>query len=98
MDQFTITEISITPIKPRNGVVAFVAFVLNHSFFIGDVRIVTRLDDPGNFRLSYPFKILGTTGRKIYTCHPLNSETEQLISEQVIREYLRVMDQGGHRP
>jgi len=95
----TVSEIQIIPVKPREGLVAFCSFVLNGSFYCGDIRIFTKLDEPG-YRLSYPFKILGTTGRKIYICHPLNSETEKSISDQVITKYEELLEkdiQGGRR-
>lgn len=90
----SLSEIQIIPVKPRDGLVAFCSFVLNGVFYIGDVRIVTRLDEPG-YRLSYPFKILGTTGKKLHICHPLNSETEQFISKQVIAKYEELLEQGN---
>ena len=52
-----LTEIQIVPVKPNNGLVAFVSFVLDDSFFVGDVAIYSRIDQQG-YRLVYPAKTL----------------------------------------
>ena len=43
-----LTEIEIVPVRPNKGLVAFASFILNDSFFIGDVAIYTRIDQPEN--------------------------------------------------
>jgi DNA-binding cell septation regulator SpoVG len=92
----TISEIQLVPIRPHNGVVAFASFVLNGVFFVNDIRIVTKLNEPG-YRLSYPFKILGTSGRRIYICNPLNRETEEYISKQVLAKYEELLEKGSQK-
>ena len=39
MMEITLSEIEIIPVKPHNGLIAFSSFVLNKSFYIGDVAI-----------------------------------------------------------
>ncbi len=48
MPETKLSEIEITPIKPRQGLLAFCSFVINEQFYVGDVAIYSRLD--GNDR------------------------------------------------
>lgn len=80
-----LTEIQIVPVKPKNGLIAFVSFVLNESFFIGDVAVHSRLDQQG-YRLVYPTKIL-FNGLKINCFKPIKREAAQAIEEQVLNEF-----------
>ena len=52
-----LTEIQIVPVKPKDGLIAFVSFVINDSFFVGDVAIYSRLNQE-SYRLVYPIKTL----------------------------------------
>lgn len=49
-----ITEIEITPIRPREGLVAFASCVIDQWLYLGSIAVVTRLD--GGYRLTYPTK------------------------------------------
>jgi len=66
-----LSEIQIIPVKPHNGLLAFVSFVINSSFFVGDAAIYSRLDGQG-FRLAYSTKVL-VNGLKI-NCFHLNTK------------------------
>lgn len=92
--QVIISEIQIIPVKPREGLLAFCSFVINNSFYIGDIAIYSRLD--GGYRLAYPFKKL-LNGSRIQIFHPINHQAAQEIEEQVIRAYLELIpEQGSH--
>ena len=88
--EITLSEIEIIPVKPHNGLVAFSGFVLNKSFYIGDVAIFSRLDQEG-YRLVYPIKVL-PNGLKINCFYPINREVGQLIEEAVIKAYLSLIE------
>jgi len=88
--EITLTEIEIIPVKPHNGLVAFSSFVLNKSFYIGDVAIYSRLSEEG-YRLVYPTKIL-PNGLKINCFYPINREVGLLIEKTVIKAYLSLIE------
>lgn len=85
-----ITEISIVPVKPNNGLVAFASFVLNDSLYLGSVAIFTR--PTGGYRLIYPSKTVGN--RQINFFHPINREFAQFIEKAVICRFEEVMKSG----
>ena len=81
MNEIVISEIQVIPVKPRNGLLAFCSFILNNSFYVGDIAIYSRLDGSG-YRLVFPEKIL-SNGLKINCCHPINKETTYFIEKKV---------------
>lgn len=88
-----LSEISVTPIKPRDGLLAFCSFVINNAFYVGDVAIYSRLDGKG-YRLAYPFKTL-LKGARINCFHPINREVAQTIEKQVINRFLELTEKAG---
>ncbi|MFC1799455.1 septation protein SpoVG family protein [Candidatus Eisenbacteria bacterium] len=87
-----LSEIQITPIKPRNGLLAFASFILEESYYVADVAIHSRLGEDG-FRLVYPMKILHN-GAKVNTFHPIRKEVAQEIERQVSRAYERLIEKA----
>ena len=49
-----ISEINIIPIKPKNGHIAFVSFILFEKLYINSVAVYTHFG--GGIRLVYPRK------------------------------------------
>ena len=84
-----LSEIQIVPVKPYNGLLAFCTFVVNNSFFCGDIAIYSRLDGTG-YRLAYPSKTLAN-GSRFQIFHPINKQSAQAIEKQVIDKYLELM-------
>lgn len=80
-----IAEVQILPIKPKDGLVAFVSFVLNDWFYLGSVGIYTRLE--GGYRLTYPTK--GTYS----LFYPINKEIAQAIEDEVVKKFEEVTKQ-----
>ncbi len=76
-----ITEIQITPIQPKNGLVAFASVVLDNSVYLGFIGVYTRLNGEG-YRLTYPTKQVGEKSLNIH--HPINRETSKAIEEAII--------------
>jgi len=85
-----ITEIQITPIKPRNGLIAFASVVLANSLYLGSIGVYARLDGSGH-RITYPTKKIGNKNINIY--HPINKETSKAIEEAIILETEKILNQ-----
>jgi len=84
-----ITEIQITPIKPKDGLVGFASIVLENSFYLGSIGIYTRLDGSG-FRLTYPTKKIGENSINIF--HPINKKTSKAIEEAVFKKLNNILN------
>src|SRR3989338_5168470 len=76
----TITEIQISPVKPRDGLIAFASFVLDGKYYVGSVAIFTRLGKPG-YRLVYPAKKLGEKNLNLF--HPINQDVGKSIEDAI---------------
>jgi len=87
-----LSEIQIVPVKPNNGLVAFVSFVINDSFFVGDVAIYSRIDQHG-YRLVYPAKTL-FNGLKINCFKPINKPVADEIERQVLADFEKLIEKG----
>lgn len=87
-----LTEIQIVPVKPKDGLIAFVSFVMNESFFIGDVAIYSRIDQQG-YRLVYPAKTL-FNGLKINCFKPINKPVADEIERQVLGEFGKLTEKA----
>ena len=88
-----LTEIQIIPIKPQNGLVAFVSFVLDGNLYLGSVGILTR--PKGGYRLVYPTKKVGNKNLNIF--YPINKEFAQLVENEVVKHFEKVMNQENAR-
>ena len=79
----TISEIQFYPVKPQDGLLGFVSFVLDGKFWMGSIAVFTRRD--GGYRLVYPTRKVA--GQNINVFHPINTEVglqvEQAVSEKV---------------
>ena len=90
-----INEIQVTPIKPKNGLVGFASLVLNDSIYIGFIGIHTKLQNNGEYRLTYPTKIVSGKDLNIY--HPIKKELSQAIEVAVITKFKNVMNSVNDR-
>ena len=82
-----INEIQIVPIKPKDGIVAFVSFVLNEVFYLSSVAVMTR--PQGGYRLVYPTKKIGD--RSIGIFYPIQKDFAGQIEKDVIEQLEKVM-------
>lgn len=89
VDGVIVSEIEITPVKPRNGLVGFTSFVVNGQFYIGNVAIFTRLR--GGYRLVYPNKKVGESSIDLF--HPIDKDVAAAIEAAVSNKYNELM--GG---
>jgi DNA-binding cell septation regulator SpoVG len=81
-----INEINIEPVKCSNGVVGFVNFVLDNSFYFGSIAIITR--PQGGYRLCWPTKKIGNCNFNIV--HPINRSVANEIENKVLSEYRKL--------
>ncbi len=88
MKIMTITEVQITPIKPKDGLVAFASVVVENILYLGFLGVYTRLDGTG-YRITYPTKKVGENSLNIY--HPINKETSKAIEEAIIIKVKEIM-------
>jgi DNA-binding cell septation regulator SpoVG len=86
MDQ-KVTNIQITPIKPRDGLVAFASFVFNNSFYFSSIAIYTR--PLGGYRLAYPTRKSPTSSLHIF--HPINKAIASAIEEIITGKYEEII-------
>lgn len=79
----TISEIQFYPVKPQDGLLGFVSFVLDGKFWMGSVAVFSRRD--GGYRLVYPTRKVA--GKNVNIFHPINqevgSQVERAVSEKV---------------
>ena len=80
-----ISEIQIIPVRPREGLLAFCSFVINNSFYVGNIAIYSCLNKVG-YRLVYPVKVL-PNGKPVSCFHPINKKVGEFIEGTVITKY-----------
>ncbi|MFH1967805.1 MAG: septation protein SpoVG family protein [bacterium] len=83
-----ITDVQITPIKPREGLVGFANVVINDSIHLGFIGIHTKLDGSG-YRITYPTKKAGVKDLNIF--YPINKEMSKIIEAAVIAKAEQVL-------
>jgi len=83
-----VTDVQITPIKPREGLVGFANVAIDDSIHLGFIGIHTKLDGSG-YRLTYPTKKAGVKDLNIF--YPLNKEMSKIIEEAVIAKAEKVL-------
>lgn len=88
--EINLTEIQIIPTKPKDGLVAFVSFVLNGLFYVGDVAIYTKIETEG-YRLVYPTKAL-FNGLRINCFKPIKKCAGEAIERAVLIEFEKLID------
>lgn len=79
----TVSEITIIPLKPKNGLVALASCVIDEKFYVGSIGVYTKLK--GGYRLTYPTKKVGE--RSINICHPISHEAGETIEKEVVAKY-----------
>ncbi len=84
----SVTEISITPIRPRDGLTAFASFVLDDKYFVAGVAIFTKLS--GGFRLVFPTRKIGQTNLNLF--NPIKREVGEIIERKVSEELTKLYD------
>lgn len=86
-----LSEIQIIPCKPRNGLLAFVTFVLNKAFYGGDIALYSRLNQEG-YRLVDPSKGM-LPSPKMLTQEKIERARSPPILE-IAQSFLKLRKQG----
>lgn len=81
MEASIVSEISLVPIKPKYGHIAFASFVLFDALYVSSVAVYTR--PHGGIRLVYPRK------KNLDVCHPIKNELGLMIEEAITDEMQR---------
>ena len=84
-----ISEVEVLPVKPKDGLLGFVSFLVDGWLFVGDVAVRSRLD--GGIRLVFPVRTL-PNGKSISVVHPITREAGQLIEQVVVRKLTELAD------
>ena len=90
-EQLQISEIEITPVNCRNGLVGFASVILNNQLYLGNIAIYTCPNNPDGFRLVYPTRILDN-GTKLPIAYPITKEAGLKIQKEVVHEYRKLME------
>lgn len=88
-----ISEVNITMIKPRNGLIGFASLVINDSLFLGSIGIHQKLDGDG-YRLTYPTKKTGTYDMDVF--HPINRKAGKAIEAAILEKLNDVMKKANN--
>jgi DNA-binding cell septation regulator SpoVG len=81
-----ISEIQITPAKPKGGLVGFASFVYNDDFYLGSIGIYTK--PQGGYRLTYPTRT--STNGSFNIFHPINRAIAEQVEKEVIYRFEEV--------
>jgi len=84
-----ISEVEISVIKPKGGLIGFASFVLNGSLYLSSVGIHSKLDGTG-YRLTYPTQKAGKGQPAMF--HPINRVTAKAIEQAVFAKLKDVME------
>lgn len=90
MNEVVITEVDIYPIRPKDGLVAFVSCLFNGQLSLNSIAIYTK-PDGSDYRLVYPAKIL-PNGKQINLFYPINKDTADVIHRAIIVEYEKLTE------
>jgi stage V sporulation protein G len=86
-----ITEVQISLIKPREGLVAFASVVISNAIYLGSIGIHKKFDGSG-YRLTYPTRANSAHKSNIY--HPINSVTSKAIEDAILSKFKDVIRKG----
>jgi DNA-binding cell septation regulator SpoVG len=90
-----VTEVDITFVKPKDGLVAFASVVLDDQIFLSGIAIHQKLVGSGH-RLTYPTRKVGDTQFSLF--HPIRKPIGLVIEEAIFEKLKDVMSKhdAGH--
>ena len=83
---YKITDVQITPIKPKDGLLGFASVVFNGSFYLGSIGIMTRPE--GGYRIAYPTRKISKGSFNIF--HPINRDIARAMENAIIEKFEQV--------
>ena len=88
--EIKITEVTVYPVKPQEGLVAVSSFVMDGIAFVGSIGIYTKRG--GGYRLSYPVKKVGGNRWDIFK--PISREFSEQVQSAILDEYEKLLTEG----
>jgi stage V sporulation protein G len=90
-----VTEVDITFVKPKDGVIAFASVVLDDQLYLSGIAIHSKLVGSG-YRLTYPTRKVGETQFSLF--HPIRKQVGLAIEQAIIEKLKNVMSRhyAGH--
>lgn len=89
-----ISEVHISLIKPKDGLIGFASVVLEDSLTLGFIGIHKKLKGEG-YRLTYPEKQRGHGSQTVF--HPIRKGFSQAIEQAILTKLKNVMETGHDR-
>ena len=86
-----ISDVTISPVSPRDGLIAFASIVLEGGFYVGGIAVHEKLDGTG-YRLTYPTR--KNASQTFNICHPVNREASKAIERAIFEKLKTVLNQG----
>ncbi len=86
-----ISDVTISIVTPRDGLIAFASIVLECGFYVGGIAVHEKLDGTG-YRLTYPTRKAASQTFNI--CHPITREASKVIERAIFQELKNVKNQG----
>lgn len=83
-----VNEVNITPVKPRDGLVAIASIVIDGNLYLNSIAVYTKLD--GSYRLLYPTKVVGHKSLGLF--YSINRKTSKVIEEAVFKKCKEVFE------
>lgn len=77
-----VDNINISPVKPKDGLIAFASIIVDDSLYLGSIAVYTRPD--GTYRLLYPTKKIGDRSMDVF--HPINRSASKQIEEMIFKK------------
>ncbi|MBI1328205.1 MAG: hypothetical protein GC136_11290 [Alphaproteobacteria bacterium] len=87
-----VSEVQITLIKPKDGLIGFASLVIGQALFLGGIGIHRKLNGSG-YRLTYPTRRSGEQNFNVF--HPITREAGQAIEQAIFEKLNDVMNKGG---
>ena len=88
-----ISEVQISFIKPKDGLIGFASFVIDGSIYLSSIGIHQKLDGSG-LRLTYPKK--SATDRQCDLFHPITQAAAKAIENAIFEKIENVMKGSGN--
>lgn len=83
-----ISEVSIFPVKPVDGLVGWASFVLDSRFYVGNLGLHSTPN--GSIRIVYPATTL-PNGKRIQVFHPITRQTGDLVLAAISDKYEEII-------
>lgn len=89
-----VSEVQITPVKPRDGLVAFASCVVDNYLYLGSLGVHKRLDGSG-YRITYPAKRIGS--QQLHYFHPIRKALSDEIEQAVTRQCVQIFEKSDEQ-